>query len=374
MAHRVTATGETTTLADRKRRAGQRLIIGFKGASVPPELRAMLREWTPAGFILFKHNVEEPAQVLELNRELTDLIPDATPPLLTVDQEGGRVMRIRDGVTRWPPLMWVGNAAQLRLTAAAARAMADEVYAMGFNMNWGPVADINSNPKNPVIGDRAFGNKPGDVSKHVATWIRETQARGVMACAKHFPGHGDTSQDSHLHLPIVEKELPDLLENERKPFEAAVAAGVAAIMTAHVVFPDLEEDYPATMSPRILKGWLREEMGYKGLIVSDDLEMKAVRGRFDLEEQLERGCRGTLDIFLPCHDQAMQQSCFEQLIRLQEDDPLHHLLAEDSERRINAARERFLLNRPAQPPLEILDSPAHRDLASQIRARGEGIA
>jgi len=374
MAHRVTATGETTSLADRKRRAAQRLIIGFKGASVPPELKAMLKEWTPAGFILFKHNVEEPAQVLELNKELISLIPDATPPLLTVDQEGGRVMRIRDGVTRWPPMMWLGNCAELKLTTAVAKAMADELYAMGFNMNWGPVADVNSNPKNPVIGDRAFGDKPGPVAKHVAAWVRATQSRGMMACAKHFPGHGDTSQDSHFHLPIVEKELPDLLEVERKPFEAAVAAGVAAIMTAHVVFPDLEEDYPATMSPRILKGWLREEMGYNGLIISDDLDMKAVRGRFELEEQLERGCRGTLDIFLPCHSQPMQQSAFEHLVRLQEEHRLHHTLAEDSERRVNAARERFLLNRPAQPPLDVLTSQASKDLALMIRARGEGIA
>lgn len=334
----------------------------------------MLKEWTPAGFILFKHNVEEPAQVLELNKELTSLIPDATPPLLTVDQEGGRVMRIRDGVTKWPPMMWLGNCAELKLTTAVARAMADELYAMGFNMNWGPVADVNSNPKNPVIGDRAFGDKPGPVSQHVAAWVRATQSRGMMACAKHFPGHGDTSQDSHFHLPIVEKELPDLLEVERKPFEAAVAAGVAAIMTAHVVFPDLEEDYPATMSPRILKGWLREEMGYNGLIISDDLDMKAVRGRFELEEQLDRGCRGTLDIFLPCHSQPMQQAAFEHLVRLQEEHPLHHTLAEDSERRVNAARERFLLNRPAQPPLDVLTSQASKDLALMIRARGEGIA
>jgi beta-N-acetylhexosaminidase len=341
---------------------------------VPEDLRALLREWTPAGFIVFARNVEEPAQVRELNRELASLVPDAMPPLLTVDQEGGRVQRVRDGATSWPPLRWVGNCADAAITADHARALADEVYALGFNLNWAPVADVNSNPGNPVIGDRSFGTDPGRVADQVALWIREAQARGVMACAKHFPGHGDTSQDSHHHLPVVEKELPALLEVERPPFEAAVRAGVAAIMTAHVVFPDLEEGYPATMSPPIVKGWLRDQLGYQGLVVSDDMEMKAVRGRFDLEEQLERACRATLDLFLVCHTPSLQQDCFEHLVRLQEVDPAQDQLAEDSEARLVAARERFLLGRPPMPPLEVLDSQAHRDLALRIRARGEGLS
>lgn len=374
MTHRVTAVGETTSLADRKRRAGQRLILGFHGTSVPAELRAMLREWTPAGFVLFSRNVEEPAQVLELNRELESLIPDSMPPLLTVDQEGGRVQRVREGATPWPPARWVGNCMDLSTTAAHARALADEVYAMGFNLNWAPVADVDSNPANPVIGDRSFGRDAEAVARHVYTWIQHCQDRGVMACAKHFPGHGDTDRDSHHHLPVVEKELPDLLHVERRPFEAAVRAGVAAVMTAHVVYPELDPDYPATMSPQIVRGWLRDALGYQGLVVSDDMEMEAVRGRFALEDQLERACRAGVDLFLICSVQDLQQEAFEILVRLQEREEAQHDWAEDSEGRLGAARERFLLGRPPRPPLSVLGAPAHKDLAMQIRARGEGDA
>ena len=374
MTHRVTAVGEATSLADRKRRAGQRLILGFHGTSVPPELRAMLREWSPAGFVLFSRNVEEPAQVLELNRELESLIPDSMPPLLTVDQEGGRVQRVREGVTLWPPMRWVGNCADLSTTAAHARALADEVHAMGFNLNWAPVADVDSNPANPVIGDRSFGRDPEAVARHVQVWIQHCQDRGVMACAKHFPGHGDTDRDSHHDLPVVEKELPDLLRVERRPFEAAVRAGVAAVMTAHVVYPELDPDYPATMSPPVVRGWLRDALGYRGLVVSDDMEMEAVRGRFALEDQLERACRAGVDLFLICSVQDLQQEAFEELVRLQEREEAQHDWAEDSEGRLRAARERFLLGRPPRPPLSVLGAPAHKDLAMQIRARGEGVA
>jgi len=232
------------------------------------------------------------------------------------------------------------------------------------------VADVDSNPKNPVIGDRSFGRDPRAVLRHVFTWVQASQERGVMACAKHFPGHGDTAQDSHHHLPRVEKELPELLEGERPPFEAAIRAGVASVMTSHVVFPDLDEDWPATLSPKVTRRWLREDLGYEGLVFSDDMEMKAVAGRWPLEVQLERACLAGVDVLLICHTASLQQAAFEGLVRLQEQDTRQHILAEDSERRLMATRERFLRHRPSPPPLGVLDSPAHRDLAHRIRAFG----
>jgi len=366
---KVEAVGETTSLAHRKRRAGQRVILGFPGPSLDQETRRVIQLIQPAGFVLFARNVEEPAQVRELNRELQTLLPDGLPPLLTVDQEGGRVQRVRDGATVWPPLRQVGNCRDLALTRAFAEALADEVAALGFNVNWAPCADVDSNPDNPVIGDRSFGRDPGEVAQHVVTSVLATQARGMMACVKHFPGHGDTRTDSHLELPIVEKERPDVEHTELVPFKAAIQAGVAMVMGAHVVFPDYDER-PATLSHRLLHQLLREELGHKGLVVSDDMEMKAVHGRFALEETLAYSTRAGLDIYLFCKDQQLQVAAYEQLIRLQERDSACDTLAEDSEKRLLHARETFLKGRGRVPDLDVLRSQRHKDLALLIRARG----
>ncbi|MEE2752002.1 MAG: beta-N-acetylhexosaminidase [Myxococcota bacterium] len=370
MSFRVTAVGEQTSLADRKRRAGQRLVIGLASTAVDAEFKALVKRIQPAGFILFARNVEEPAQVIELNRELSSLLPQALPPLLTVDQEGGRVQRIREGATKFPPLRWLGNTQNAELTREHARFLAAEVAALGFHLNWAPVADVDSNPKNPVIGDRSFGRDPQQVAQQVATWIQATQAAGIIACAKHFPGHGDTSVDSHLDLPVVEKEAPELEEVELAPFRGAIRAGVAAIMTAHVVYPEWDEHHPATMSSKILRGILREKLGFKGLLVSDDMEMKAVRGRYPLEEQLFKATRATVDIFLCCESPDLQLEAYENLVHLQESDPLYDQLMMDSDRRLLTVRERFLKSPPQRDP-QLLGASAHTNLALKIRALGE---
>jgi beta-N-acetylhexosaminidase len=193
MGERVTAVGEMTSLADRKRRAGQRLVIGFAGPAVDDDLRRVARTIRPAGFILFGRNLVEPAQALELNRELASLCDPSVPALLSVDQEGGRVQRVRAPATVWPPMRDVGRAEDLALTAQVSRAMALELRAMGFNLNFAPVCDVDSNPDNPVIGDRSFGRSPQDVAQQVVAFLTAHQDAGVIACAKHFPGHGDTA-------------------------------------------------------------------------------------------------------------------------------------------------------------------------------------
>jgi len=362
------AVGEQTTLADRKRRAGQRMVVGFHGIDAPPELRRFCRQARPGGFILFARNVEEPAQVRELNRELTGLLPRSLPPLVSVDQEGGRVQRIRS--TAWPRARWVGNVDDLVQTRALALAMAAELRAMGFNVDWAPVADVDSNPANPVIGDRSFSPRPEAVARHALAFLQGLEAGGVAGCVKHFPGHGDTSQDSHLVLPVVEKERPELERTELLPFREAIAAGAPMVMTAHVLFPEWDPQNPATMSQAIVAGLLREKLGFQGVVVSDDLEMKAVRGRFELDHQLDRACRATVDLFLCCSEIELQWEVFETLVRLQEDDKRHDTLAIDSSGRLDALRRRFLLHPLPTPELSVVGSIAHRDLALGIEARG----
>ena len=363
------AMGEQTTLAERKRRAAQRLIIGFEGTAIPESTRRFVAQAPPAGFILFARNIEEPAQVAELNRELHSLLPPALPPLLSVDQEGGRVLRIRD--TPWPPMRWLGNIDDVALTEQLITAMAAELAAMGFNLDWAPVADVDSNPANPVIGDRSFSSSPQTVARHVIATLKGLHSAGLMGSVKHFPGHGDTSVDSHLDLPIVEKELPDLEQCELHPFVAAVRAGAEIVMTAHVVFPEWDEHNPATMSQTILRGWLRERLGHTGIIVSDDMEMGAVRDRYPLHHQLDLACRATVDLFLCCRSIDLQVEAWETLIKLQEDDPTHDQLSKDSRVRLLALRERFLLSPPKRPDLSVVGCTQNKDLARSVTRRGQ---
>jgi len=372
----VTASGEQTTLSDRKRRAGQRIIMGIGGAGLTDDERRLIRTVRPAGFILFSRNVEEPAQVRELNRELHSLLPDRFPPLLSVDQEGGRVLRIK--ATRWPAMRVLGNIDRTQTTHQVACAMADELRAMGFNVNYAPCADVDSNPRNPVIGDRSFSRRPERVSAHVNAFARGLHSRGIIGCVKHFPGHGDTDVDSHKALPIVDKELGDLRETELVPFRHAVEAGIGLVMTSHVLFPALDEQYPATMSRRVLHGLLREELGYQGVVISDDLEMKAVRDRWPIHEVLDRATQATVDLF--CigrsfeHDLTLTMAAWESLIRIQEDDPGQHDRTTDAEHRLSALRERFLLSPPPPADLSVVGCGAFAALASELRRKGSGIA
>ncbi|HCH61694.1 MAG TPA: beta-N-acetylhexosaminidase, partial [Deltaproteobacteria bacterium] len=344
-AHGRRAQGDETTLADHKRRAGQRILMGIGGPALTADERRTIREIRPGGFILFARNVVEPAQVLELNRELWSLLPDRNPPLLSVDQEGGRVLRVKS--IRWPAMRTVGNLDHLPTTQQVASAMATELRAMGFNLNFAPVADVDSNPRNPVIGDRSFGRDPDKVSHQVVAFARGLEAHGIIACVKHFPGHGDTDVDSHKALPVVDKDLYDIQNVELIPFRTAVEAGIGMVMTSHVLFPALDDQYPATMSRKVLHRLLREDLGYDGVVISDDLEMKAVRGRWRMAEVLDRASRASVDLFCIGRsfepDLTLSIESWEVLIRLQESDPGHHAQARTAVRRLDALRERHWL-------------------------------
>jgi beta-N-acetylhexosaminidase len=350
--------------------------MGLAGPGLTEDERTTIRQLQPGGFILFARNVVEPAQVAELNRELVSLLPDRYPPLLSVDQEGGRVLRVKN--TRWPAMRTLGNIEHLPTTGQVARAMASELRAMGFNLDFAPVADVDSNPRNPVIGDRSFGRNPEAVAKHVVAFLQGLHAHGIVACVKHFPGHGDTDVDSHLALPVVDKDVRDLQHLELVPFRAAVNAGVDMVMTSHVLFPALDDAYPATMSARVLQGLLRNDLGFAGTVISDDLEMKAVRGRWSIEEVLERASTATVDLF--CigrsfeHDLTLTMQAREALIHQQEAEPALDRHAIDSVKRLNALREKHLIDPPPAPELSVVGCAAFQALAADLHRRGAGIA
>src|SRR4051795_8366925 len=262
-----------------RREVGQLLIAGFDGHQIPVELRALAREFGLGGVILFARNVADPEQVAEVAFEASRLVPEL-PLWVSIDQEGGRGARLKAPFTEWPPMATLGRSGDVGLAERFARALAAELRAVGVTLDYAPVLDVHTNSRNPVIGDRALSGKAEEVARFGAALIETLQTEGIAACGKHFPGHGDTSTDSHFELPLVEHPPDRLRRVEFVPFRAAVDAGVATIMTAHVLVPSLDEKRPASLSRKIVFDLLRDELHYEGVILSDDLEMKAIAAGF----------------------------------------------------------------------------------------------
>lgn len=267
------------------------LLPGFVGTTLPEWLASRLRSGL-GGVCVFGSNIISPAQL----RELTDSIYAANPrAIIAIDEEGGDVTRLRyaDG-SPLPGNALLGRIDDLAYTESMGARIGWDLRRTGFNLDFAPDADINSNPDNPVIGTRSFGTTPAGVSAQVAAWTRGIQSTGVAACAKHFPGHGDTAQDSHVSLPVVDRSLAELRERELLPFAAAIAAGTKTIMSSHILLPQVDAERPATLSRAILQGLLRDELGFEGVIVSDALDMAGASATIGIPEAailaLDAGC------------------------------------------------------------------------------------
>jgi beta-N-acetylhexosaminidase len=332
------------SIRDLRRHVGQLAIVGFNGVEIPADIRSIAREFDLGGVIFFARNVEAPEQVAELSRQ-SQALAQELPLWVSVDQEGGRVARLKRPFTEWPPMITLGRAGPEaeRLAERFARALAEELHAVGISMDYTPVLDVLTNPKNPVIGDRALAEHAADVARIGAAIIRTLQGAGIAACGKHFPGHGDTSTDSHFELPLLDHP-PDRLEAiELVPFKAAIEAGVAAIMTAHILIPSLDEEHPGTLSPAIVDGLLRRKLGYRGLVLSDDLEMKAISGRYGHSEATVKAIAAGCDAVLMCApDPASQIAALEAIIYAVEEGALPLTRVEDAMTRHRRVKERFL--------------------------------
>jgi beta-N-acetylhexosaminidase len=327
---------------DIRQHIGQLAIAGFAGDSIPPDLRSLAREFDLGGIILFARNVVEPEQVAEIARDAQTLAQEL-PLWVSVDQEGGRVARLKAPFTVWPPMSTLGRSGDEALAARFARALAEELKAVGISLDYTPVLDIHTNPSNPVIGDRALAERAEDVARLGRTIITTLQAAGIAACGKHFPGHGDTSTDSHHELPLVEHP-PDRLDAvELVPFRAAIEAGVASIMTAHILIPAYDEERPATLAPAIVDGLLKRTLGYGGLVLSDDLEMRAIGARYGVPEATVAAIAAGCDAVLMCGaSQEPQAAALEALIHAVEDRTLPLKRVEDALARHRRVKERFL--------------------------------
>jgi beta-N-acetylhexosaminidase len=335
------------SLRDVRRQIGQLAIAGFAGETIPADLRSLAREFDLGGIILFARNVTAPDQVAEVAREAQSLAREL-PLWVSVDQEGGRVARLKAPFTVWPPMMTLGRSGDDALAARFARALAAELKAVGISLDYTPVLDILTNPKNPVIGDRALAERAEDVARLGRRIITTLQEAGIAACGKHFPGHGDTSVDSHHELPLIEHP-PDRLDAvELVPFRAAIDARVAAIMTAHILIPAYDEERPATLSPAIVDGILKKRLGYDGLVLSDDLEMKAISSRYGVPEATVGAIAAGCDAVLMCGiSQETQFAALEALIHAVEEKRVPLARVEDAIARQRRTKERFLA--PARP-------------------------
>lgn len=253
------------------------LMIDLSGPRLTPDEREFLRDRRPGGVCLFGRNVSDRLQVADYVAELRSLAGQEL--LVAVDQEGGGVVRITD--LAYPPsAMALGAADDVALTRAVAEATGHGLASVGIDVDFAPVADVNSNPANPVIADRAFGADPHHVARHVVAFVAGLQGAGVAATLKHFPGHGDAAIDSHLALPKLGRSLEAQELEEWPPFVAGIAAGAAAVMTAHIVLTEVEADLPSTLSRSVITGLLRGRLGFDGVVFSDALEMKAVAQRW----------------------------------------------------------------------------------------------
>jgi beta-N-acetylhexosaminidase len=329
-----------------REKIGQLFMVGFLGTSVTPDLASFIKEYKPGGIILFSRNLESVEQVVDLTNGLQACSPHA-PLLISIDQEGGRVSRLPKGFTIFPPCDLLGRSGSTELAYAAAATVAKELRAVGVNMNMAPVLDVNSNPDNPVIGDRAFGATPDVVCELGMATAAGLQGNKVVACGKHFPGHGDTNVDSHKELPVVEALRERLEAVEFPPFRRAVEQGVGAMMTAHVLYRALDSELPATLSPTIITNFLRQELRYDGVVLTDDLEMRAIIDHYGIEDAAVRAVLAGCDVLLICKDRDREVAAFKAVEQAMEAGAISPERLNLSVARITRLKDRFVA--PCKP-------------------------
>jgi len=350
-------------VTDLARRAARLLTVGFPGKSVDPEMARLLVAGI-GGAVLFSRNVGEPEELLLLCTELKRHA--AGPLLVAVDQEGGSVARLKRGFTRLPPFRTVGDAGDAALARLLGRVAGTELRAVGIDWDFAPVLDVDTNAENPVIGARSLGHDPQVVSDLGVAFANGLMDAGVAPCGKHFPGHGDTYQDSHLELPRLPHALERLERIELLPFAHAIKAGLPAIMTAHVVFEALDREQPASLSPTVIRDLLRGRLAFDGLTITDDLEMKAIADHFPIDEVAVRALSAGVDMLLVCHTAELAWRAIDGIVRAVQSGRLAESSLNAAHARVEALAARFARPAPEPAGLRVLDSKEHREVRDTI--------
>lgn len=357
---------------------GQLLWFGFASPTVTPALQKKLDAGEVGATIVFKRNLVVDHEVTNLdalaetNRALHRSAPDGTPALIAVDHEGGVVQRVRAPATPWPPMLRHdahAAPADTQLAEQIGKALGDELRALAFDIDFAPVLDVHTNAQNPIIGDRAFGTEPEVAARRALAFARGLHAAGILACGKHFPGHGDTATDSHLELPRIDHSWERLEAVELLPFVRAAAANLPMLMTAHVVFAALDATRPATLSPDVVTGLLRVKLGYDGVIVSDDLDMNAIAAHMGVDVAAVGAIRAGCDVLLLCRDEAHQALVQEALIREAERDSSFRSLVGIAAARVRTMKKAHVAQQAASPipARDVIGCELHRALADRLR-------
>lgn len=354
-----------------KHMIGQRILVGFPGTTIPDELVEAIRKYHIGNFILFAHNVEDRAQMRDLCAQLQELSMKYTgkPALIAADQEGGIVNRLPKDCAIAPTALAVAATQDPGNAYVAGKITGTELRALGVNFDLAPVLDINSNPQNPVIGARSYGDTPEKVCEYALPMIHGLNDAGVFSCAKHFPGHGDTAVDSHLGLPRVDKSLEELEQCELVPFREAVRAGVSAVMTTHILFPQLDNSgVPATMSRPIITGLLREKLGFNGLVCTDCMMMQAIATFYGSVRGCVAACQAGVDLLCISHDPLLAGEVCEALYAALESGELNEEECIASMDRIGKLKA--LLPQMPAPAFELAGCEQFHDTINAMRAAG----
>ncbi|PIS11859.1 MAG: beta-N-acetylhexosaminidase [Bdellovibrio sp. CG10_big_fil_rev_8_21_14_0_10_47_8] len=351
---------------------GQHIVIGIAGHSLTEGEKKFIVENNIGGVVLFSRNVADPKQVHTLCQEIQDLRHQMTgkaPLYIAIDMEGGRVARLKAPFTIWPPLKKLGDLDSPTVSFQFSQFMGQELKAVGINLDFAPCIDVFTNPKNTVIGDRSLSSDPEMVAKHASALIRGYIKAEVIPCAKHFPGHGDTIIDSHADLPIENADLERLNTIELVPFKRAFKSKLDMTMTGHIRFPKIDPEWPVTLSEIFLKKVLREDLRYRGLVISDDLDMKALSAHYDKNLIPVRSLQAGVDLLLYCNEPASPPKAIENIAEALSGGRLKRSDLESSYQRILSMKKETI---PNPDPLEwdqaiqIIGNPEHFKLSQSI--------
>jgi beta-N-acetylhexosaminidase len=335
---------------------GQMLLVGIDGTVLDEQAKRMITEDKIGGIILYKDNIKSLKGMISLiNSMKKSNTGNPAPLFMSVDQEGGKVSRMPKEYATFPSNGTVGASNDAAAAEKMGKLLAREVRSAGFNMNFAPVLDINSNPDNPVIGDRSFGNAADQVIQLGIAEMKGIESEGVVPVVKHFPGHGDTSVDSHLDLPIVNKTAGQLADLEWLPFQAAIKEGTDAVMVAHILFPKLDPDKPASLSRTIIGEQLRDEMGYQGIVITDDLTMGAIMKNYDLTTAAVDTVNAGSDILLVAHGYDNEKRVMDSLLQNVKNGKIQETRIDESVYRILALKAKYNLSDEQIPFPDLTD-------------------
>jgi beta-N-acetylhexosaminidase len=355
---------------------GQHMIIGVSGHTLTADEKKFIVDNNIGGVVLFARNVAEPKQVHDLCAEIQSLrhqTVDKVPLFIGIDMEGGRVARLKPPFTQWPPLKVLGDLDNATVSFHFSNKMGLELQAVGINLDFAPCVDVFSNPKNTVIGDRSISSDPELVAKHASALVRGYIKSNIISCAKHFPGHGNTLLDSHEALPVEEADLARLESLELIPFKRSFKARVDMVMTSHILFKKIDPEWPVTLSETFLKKILREQYRYRGLIISDDLDMKALAKNYDRKLIPVKAMQAGVDILLYCNEPASPPSAIEALVEAVAQGQLKKADLEASYKHILSLKKEKITHPdpvPMDEATKIIGNPDHLRIA-QALAKGE---